>query len=76
MATITKTQYIFTLHEIWESVYEIDAKKLENPESEKEAIQAFCDLIIHNDEPHRSQQNNWEIGRVDVRDVTEEMEEN
>lgn len=58
--------YTFTLHETWESRYEVDSEQLENPESEQEAVQAFCDLIIHNHEPHRSQQNNWEIERVDV----------
>ena len=63
---MTKETYIFTLHETWESVYEIDAEKLGNPESKQEATQAFCDLIIHNDEPNRSQQNNWEIERVDL----------
>tara|TARA_B100000131_G_scaffold194813_1_gene187369 strand:- start:102 stop:314 length:213 start_codon:yes stop_codon:yes gene_type:complete len=65
----TKELYIFTLREIWESVYEVDPEQLENPKSEQEAVQAFCDLIVHNDEPHRSQQNNWEIERVEVRDV-------
>lgn len=67
----TKDYYIFTLREIWESVYEVDPEQLENPQSEQEAVQAFCDLIVHNDEPHRSQQNNWEIERVEVRNLEE-----
>tara|TARA_B100000287_G_C20595046_1_gene765821 strand:- start:185 stop:391 length:207 start_codon:yes stop_codon:yes gene_type:complete len=65
---MTKTKYTFIIHETWKSEYEVDAEELENPESEQEAVQAFYDLIIHNDEACKTEQIHWDLKRVDVKE--------